>query len=330
MSRDDIAIALEELADAIRDLGEAIDERSRTNTGAPRPNLLSPPSVTDVLRAADELAIPALITLLEAQIRTLRYLQRGSRFVRRGTAVDDRLRGPGPGERDRYGDPDVVLDRLGSTLDLIGRRLEDSADEETRDLFDRTRSLYEEIDGRLADYERRLDDERESADRAEGYRIEISEPSDSDSGESSRSGVENRDRDDSGAERDDDRVDVDVDAELETLRERYGPDGDTVPKADDAEDDRSDRPGEPSRPDRQQPSDGVDRTADGTENAGAATGTDTSGESDTEDPAGEDRSETEDTPDSTERSVPEDGAGTDDDTTPSADDDGAENGETEN
>lgn len=310
MSRDELAIALEELADAIRELGEAIDARSRSTT---RPNPLSPPSVTDVLRAADEVAIPALITLLEAQIRTLRYLQRGSRVVRRGKAVDDRVRGSGPTVPERYADPDVVLDRLGSTLDQIGRRLDESADEETRDLFDRTRSLYEEIDGRLADYERRLDDETDSQ---AGYRIDISEPSsDADATEPSGEGDDTQGPRKSGTGRDTDQVDVDVDAELETLREHHGPDQDAVQDTGTEDAGSADPADERAASDpREEPGDGTvptDSGEDGDDDPAADTAGNADGEAD---------------PDTGDRSETEDGSDTDGDAGPSEDGDRAGTG----
>ncbi|AGB16170.1 hypothetical protein Halru_1563 [Halovivax ruber XH-70] len=211
MSRDDRAAALEDLADAIRDLSDAIDERSRDRS-------ISAPSMRDVLRVAGEQAIPTLITLLEAQIRALKAMQRGSRLVRRGNRAEDRIRSSIGEGRTRRPDADGMVDQLGTTIDAIQRRLGDT-DEETQALLDRTRSIYEEIDRTIAP---QTDD---TTSQDDGFRIEIDE-GDGDTTDSSEEvgGQSNTGSTKSAGDH------VDVDAELRTLKDQYGTGTDPEPR----------------------------------------------------------------------------------------------------
>ncbi|MFC3958265.1 MSCRAMM family adhesin SdrC [Halovivax cerinus] len=213
MSRDDIAVALEDLAAAIRGLEGTIADTAGDEPPARSREL---PTLDDVLKVTDERAIPALIGLLEAQIRALTLLQRGSRAVRRGRDVNTRLReATGDGSSiDRTAAP--IVDRMGETIDEIQNRLGDSSDAETRALLERTRSLYEEIDRRLSDHS--------PENRSDGYRIEIDDGSpDTDPDEAADRGKHDGERSD-GRQPTSAGDHVDVDAELQTLRDRYGAD----------------------------------------------------------------------------------------------------------
>ncbi|ELZ14224.1 hypothetical protein C479_00802 [Halovivax asiaticus JCM 14624] len=276
MSRDKRTAALEDLADAIRDLSDAIDDR-------PRGRSVRPPSMSDLLRVTDELAIPTLITLLEAQIRALKAMQRGSRLVRRGNQAEGRIRSSIRKGRTRRPDTDGMVDQLGTTIDAIQARLGDT-DEETQALLDRTRSIYEEIDRTIAP---QTDD---SSSRDDGYRIEIDDGDGDTTG--SAEGIGGRPSTGSTRSAADH---VDVDAELRTLKDQYGTGAEPDPRAgtDDTHDgEQSGPPGQTDDPtvDSDSVTDGQSAVDDGAD-AGSGSHDESGSNDDEQEPAKQDSEE---------------------------------------
>jgi len=201
---DELARAASDLADSLRELRDDVAPR-RGPLGLPRP-----PRPDEVLRFADEAAIPALVAILKANVRALEALQRAIRLARRGEDARQR----GDEARDRAADLSrATLQRVDSALEEFQRAVESGGlpdDSPAAPVLDDARELRREIDRRLRDataQERTLD------------------------------GFESDDE----APRED--VNVDVDAELDSLRDQYrdedeggeGEDGD-----DGADDDEGD------------------------------------------------------------------------------------------
>jgi hypothetical protein len=201
---DDLARAADDLADALRDLRDDVGPR-RGPLGLPRP-----PRPSEVLRLADEAAIPAIIAVLEANIRILEALQRGLRLARKGREVSQR----GGDAADRAADArDRASEVSRTTLQRVDSALEDlqttfdagdlPEESPAQPVLEDARELRREIDRRL----RETTEQEHTLDEYEG------------------DGRENED-----AEAVDDGVKVDVDAELDSLRDRYreggGEDGD--------------------------------------------------------------------------------------------------------
>lgn len=194
-SDDDLARAADDLADALRDLRADVGPR-RGPLGLPRP-----PRPSEVLRFADEAAIPAVVAVLEANIRILEALQQGLRLARKGQEVGqrgDEARGRAADARDRASDVSrATLRRVDSALEDLQTAFESGElpeDSPARPVLEDARELRREIDRRLqetAEQEHTLDEYE--GDGAEGP-----------------------------AARDlNDGVKVDVDAELDSLRDRY-------------------------------------------------------------------------------------------------------------
>lgn len=114
----------------------------------PRPPGPRPPTPRELLRFTDEIAIPALILVLETNIRALRLLQRAIRLA------DDRA----PSQeretpvRDRAVDISrTTLDRLDDALAELQSAIEGRPEnDDAREILAETRSLRDEIDARLA------------------------------------------------------------------------------------------------------------------------------------------------------------------------------------
>ena len=213
---DEIADAAEDLARSLRDLRGEIEDDRRRGRGDRRPRrrrdrrdrrgplgLPRPPSPREVLQFADEFAIPALIALLEANIKLLE----GVRAVLRAAEGVDRARDRGAGARDRAADVrDTTLDRLEDALGDLQTALREGPlpdDGTAGDLLTDVREVR-----------RRIDDEmRESRDRAASIE------------------VDREDDDPEGG------VEIDVDAELESIREQHADDEDDGDDGDDTDDD---------------------------------------------------------------------------------------------
>jgi hypothetical protein len=222
---DELSTVLEELRDELK------REQPRGPFGLPRP-----PSPGEVLRFADEVAIPGTIAILEVNIKLLETVQRAIRIVDTGRRARDRTEGA-------RGRASESASRLADVSDQTLRRLEDSLsdlqsaldgggvpeDGAAGELLSEARALRDDVESRLREARDRerdhtLDDFEERADRADESRradaARDDDPADrrEDQGENAVPG---------SAESGERGVDVDVDAELETLRDRYGNDGDT-------------------------------------------------------------------------------------------------------
>jgi len=180
MPDDDLARAAGDLADSLRELQGDV-EPARGPLGLPRP-----PRPDELLRFADEAAIPALVAILEANVRALEALQRAIQLARTGQEARDR----GDEARDRAADLSrATLQRVDSALEEFQRAVESGGlpdDSPAAPVLEDARALRREIDRRLRDAtaeERTLDE------------FEDEEP-----------------RED---------VNVDVDAELDSLRDEY-------------------------------------------------------------------------------------------------------------
>jgi hypothetical protein len=129
----------EEVATALSETLRELQGELRPRRRPPRP-----PTPRELLRFTDEYAIPALVSGLEASIRTLELLQGAIRLVeRRPTGDVDR---PDFGEAGR-----ATLDRLDGLLADLGDAIEgEPSDPEARRLLAEARSLREELDAALA------------------------------------------------------------------------------------------------------------------------------------------------------------------------------------
>lgn len=198
MSTDDeLAETLTELTEAIRDLETQLAADSESRGVDRRLD-------ERIDRTTDDLAIEAAIVALEANVRTLRGLQRGLRFVQRARRSDDSA--SSPIERRSADRPldrlvrlrDRTVEGLDSLLEEVQRPApaRDRSDADAPvDLVDDVRDVREQVD-------RRPDRITEPGDGPEVRTIEI---------------------DDGTEAGEPDHPAPDVDAELETLREQYGP-----------------------------------------------------------------------------------------------------------
>lgn len=232
-SRDDdeFAATADELSTALRELRDELKrEQPRGPFGLPRP-----PSPGEVLRFADEVAIPGTIAILEVNIKLLETVQRAIRIVDTGRRARDRAagaRGRASESASRLADvSDQTLRRLEASLSDLQSALDGGGvpeDGAAGELLSEARALRDDVESRLREARDRerdhtLDDFEERADRADesrrGDAARDDDPANrsEDHGDNASSGsVESGER----------GVDVDVDAELETLRDRYGNDGD--------------------------------------------------------------------------------------------------------
>jgi len=236
---DELSTVLEELRDELK------REQPRGPFGLPRP-----PSPGEVLRFADEVAIPGTIAVLEVNIKLLETVQRAIRVVDTGSRAYDRA-------EDARGRASESASRLADVSDGTLRRLEDSLsdlqsaldgggvpeDGAAGELLSEARALRNDVESRLReardrDRDHTLDDFEERADRADEARRADAARDDDPANRSE----DHDDNASSGSAGSGERgVDVDVDAELETLRDRYGNDdatraADGHPENDDGDD----------------------------------------------------------------------------------------------
>lgn len=141
--RDDLDDRLDELEATLESLRAELGPK-RSPMGLPRP-----PRPTQVLRFADEYAIPAAIATLEANVRALELLQAGIRATdtarsadEAGRAVRERASGAGRASLERL---DRALTDLESALEGSGM----PRNREARDLLDDARRLNDEVRDRL-------------------------------------------------------------------------------------------------------------------------------------------------------------------------------------
>lgn len=182
--REELAPLLEELAGTLGALRDQLDDE--------RPRRLR-----DLLRFTEQYTIPAVISLLETNIRLLELTAGAIRLA--DGRLDDRdspVRGRGA----------VAVDALDRALDDLGGALRgDPTDPAARELLEEARDLRREVRSELGTGTRRSEPQRSSREAADDRRRSYTVPVEAEG-------------DDSGADSDDDGAAVDVDAELETIR----------------------------------------------------------------------------------------------------------------
>lgn len=131
-----------DLAELVGELAGAVDELQSElaeSRGPPRP-----PTPRRLARFTSEVTIPAIILVLETNVRALRLLQRTLRIAegQGGDATTARDRASSLGQR--------TLTRLdGALSDLQDAVAQDPPDEEVGDLLQRIEDLQAEVDARL-------------------------------------------------------------------------------------------------------------------------------------------------------------------------------------
>lgn len=149
---DELAARLDELEATLDALRAELDDPAR------RREVPRPPRPSELLRIADEYAIPAAISALEANVRALELVQAGIRATDAGRRASE----SGRGVRDRAADAGRTsfegLDRALAELEsaLAGRG--EPANPEARELLSEARRLNEEVRDRLALADERTDD----------------------------------------------------------------------------------------------------------------------------------------------------------------------------
>ncbi|MFT4890217.1 MAG: hypothetical protein ACI9YT_001131 [Halobacteriales archaeon] len=200
--RQELADLAADLESVLRDLRTEVEpDRRRGPLGLPRP-----PEPRRVLQFADQVAIPATIAILEANVKLLQALQRAIRLTESGR----RVREEGSAMGDRAADVSrTTLDRLGSTLEDLQEATEGGGTPESgpaRELIEEARRLRDEIDTRLREAQGTTLEDFQDAD--EGGREEGAESEAGGTAADSSSG----------------EVPVDVEAELDSLKDQYGED----------------------------------------------------------------------------------------------------------
>lgn len=133
----DLEDRVRELEDTLAALRDELERRDR------RLMARRPPSIREVLRFADEFAIPAAIAVLEANRRMLELVQGAIRATERGRSVGEGSAAIG---RD-------AVDRLDRALSELQSALQESSlpeNDEARQLLREAKDLRDEIDERLA------------------------------------------------------------------------------------------------------------------------------------------------------------------------------------
>jgi len=220
---DELAETLDELTETIAELRaelETVRERRRQR--------LRPPTPGELLQLADEVAIPTLVAVLEANLRALEAFQRGIQLVRTDREVRDRSDAVADATRSRAEElRRTTLDGLDTALVELQRAVGEGAlprDRRARELIEEARELREEVDDRLRD----AGSEAVEIDVADGRRDEETAGSDDAAGDGEDAAGDVTAGDDAA-----DEPSVDVDAELDTLRDRYAPEDDDRSDADD-------------------------------------------------------------------------------------------------
>ena len=223
---EDLAADVGELADALRELREELRPRRRGPFGLP-----APPSPGELLRFADERAIPFAIAVLEANIRALELLRGAIRLADSGRQAGEEARQAG-GRAASLGR--ASLERLDEVLsDLEAAASEGSLPNqpEARDVLQEARRLRDQVDEALA---ARVDDDAASdGQEADG------EAASGDSTVIDVDGPATGDGEQSTPE-------VDVEGELRSIKEELGKlDPEAEPGDDDTGDDGSANDGSP-------------------------------------------------------------------------------------
>lgn len=181
---DDLEERVDELQRTLEELRREIEPRPpRGPGGLPRP-----PTPGELVRFADEQAIPTAIAVLEANVRALELLQGALRLADTGRAAGEEA------ERTRRRAADASRRSL-SRLDRVLEDLQEATHGDTlpengdaRDILQEARDLREEIAERIGeaerDRQRARDVERESDPRADstadgGVEIDVEDELDS-------------------------------------------------------------------------------------------------------------------------------------------------------
>ncbi|MWV40618.1 hypothetical protein [Natrialba sp. INN-245] len=204
----------DELVEAIRELTRTIDELSDELESPRRRPPLRPPTPRELLSFTDEVAIPALLAVLESSVRALEAFQRGLELVRTEREVRDRTTDAVAVSNERANElRKTTLSRLDTVLAELQRASSEGtlpADEHARELLTDARTLRDEVDDRLRAATE--EDDPVDSDRSSGSRsieIDVADGDPRSDSEDPQPGPESA---------------VDVDAELETLKDRYGAD----------------------------------------------------------------------------------------------------------
>ncbi|AHF99293.1 hypothetical protein HALLA_10915 [Halostagnicola larsenii XH-48] len=228
----------EDLAEAVRELSETIDELRAELEPRRRRSPLRPPTPRELLRVADEFAIPAALTVLKANVRALEAFQRGIKLVQTERDARDRTKTAAKSTEKRAKKlRKTTVSQLDTVLEELQRGVSEGsvpADERVAGLLAEARNLRDDVD-------RRLQEVAEQTEANEAQSIEI----DGEDTESDGAGDVNVDAADES--------NVDVDAELETLKDQF------------TDDDDDDRPSEGDGDDS--PGDGNGRGTDDDNNA---------------------------------------------------------------
>jgi hypothetical protein len=208
--------------------------------------------MSDLLRFTEEYTIPAIVTLLEANIRALKATQR----VLRMADPERAARAESSNARDRLDDAGrTALSQLERSLTDLSDALSSAdlpADPESRDIVEDARSLTDEIEDRIAEARDRREErdrgsrdasresssgsgnerdgrrdrrERDAGGRDRGIAIDVREEGDeaNDVGETGSDDAETTARASESAEADEE--DVDVEAELQSIKDELGENG---------------------------------------------------------------------------------------------------------
>jgi hypothetical protein len=201
----------DELAEAVRELARTIDALRERLEGQRRRPPLRPPTPRELLRFTDEIALPAVLAVLETSVRALEAFQRSLRLVRTERAARDRTSDAADATSERAAElRRTTLSRLDTVLAELQRAASEGglpADERARELLADARELRDEVDGRLRDAAGPDPAEPDRTEGSRGVEIDVEE------------GLPGTDADEPDSP-------VDVDAELETLRDQYGDDED--------------------------------------------------------------------------------------------------------
>ncbi|MFC6955174.1 DUF7547 family protein [Halorubellus litoreus] len=261
----DFAASAEELSTVLQELRDELRrDPPRGPLGLPRP-----PSPSEVVRFADEVAIPGTIAILEVNIKLLETVQRAIRVVDTGNRARERATGArdrASGSAERLADvSDRTLERLEGSLADLQTALDAGAlpdDGAAGELLAEARALRDDVQSRLREARERdhtLDEFEERANRADDARRADAARDDDPAGRSGTGGAQDADSVDDG-------VKVDVDAEIETLKDRYG------------KRDESDAGGDAEPADANAGDDGADGGSDDATGAGGDDGADGGGD----------------------------------------------------
>lgn len=138
---DDLKRRLDELETAMRELQAELE--GETNT--PPSGVIRPPSVGDLLRFADQAAIPALIAILEANIRILESVRQAIRLTESTRRSETQ-----PSQRSELAEVgEETLSRLAQSLDDLQTLIEAGSlpqEETARSILTDARDIQEELE----------------------------------------------------------------------------------------------------------------------------------------------------------------------------------------